>query len=72
MNNKKAQLSIEKTRYSLYSSGCSTDLQDHLYVIWKPTCDFPLVINSNFNPILPFSRYDQFSVKTHILSTLLV
>jgi len=42
MNNKKAQLSIEKTRYSLYSSGCSTDLQDHLYVIWKPTCDFPL------------------------------
>jgi len=29
-NNKKAQLSLGKTRYSIYSFCCSTDLQGHL------------------------------------------
>jgi len=29
LSNKKAQLSLGKTRYSLYSSCCSSDLQGH-------------------------------------------
>jgi len=45
---KKAQLSLGKTRYSLYSFCCTTDLQGYprsmIFVIWKPLCDFLLVI----------------------------
>jgi len=39
----------ESALYSLCSSCCSTDFQDHpkFDLIWKGVCDFILVINSN-------------------------
>jgi len=50
--NKKAQLSLGKTRYSLYSFCSSTDLQGHprsidFHVIWKGVCHLLLLNNSN-------------------------
>jgi len=67
--NKKAQLSIRKTRYSLYSSCSRSSKANDFHVIWKPICDFLLVINSNIGPLSPFPRYDQFSVKKKHFST---
>jgi len=50
---KKAQLSLVKTRYSLYSSRCSTDLQGHprSMIFMSSERVYAISINSNLGPI---------------------